>query len=537
MILVIDNYDSFTYNIVQCVSTLTSEEIRVVRSKEVTVAQLIDMNPSRVIVSPGPGRPEDAGVSVEAIRAFASKVPILGVCLGHQAIAYCFGAKVVQAKFIKHGIAEEMTLDGKGVFRFLPARATFTRYHSLAVDKDTLPADFEVTAWADDGEVMGIRHKTLPIEGVQFHPESIASQGGEALFKAFLNYRRERLDTKAILTKLTQKKSLTEGEAAMFMEDLTEGLLDERVTAAVLTAIAMKGPSAQELAGCAGVLLKKMTVLPVDKSILLGEIVGTGGDGKGSFNISSLAALTAASCGVPMAKHGNRAVSSKSGAADFYEALGIKIDTTPERTAQIIQKCGFGFLMATVYHKAMRFAGPVRKALGIKTLMNVIGPLSNPARAAYQVLGVYGKELLEVVAKASKALGAKRVMAIWSEDGYDEISPCAKTHVVQINEDDVLHRYVIDPSAIDFGIAAPASFDEKELSGGTGADNAALARDVMAGHGRSAIRAAVALNAGAVLYLSGKVPTIKAGVERALGALDDGSVQLKVDEVAMESNR
>lgn len=531
MILVIDNYDSFTYNIVQVLSTLTTEEVRVVRSKEVNVSDLGAMKPSRVIVSPGPGRPEDAGVSVEAIRTLAGKVPILGVCLGHQAIGYAFGASIVQAKFIKHGIAEEINLDGKGVFRFLPARSVFTRYHSLAIDKNTLPSEYEVTAYADDGEVMGIRHKTLPIEGVQFHPESIASQGGEALFKAFLNYRRERLDTKAMLTRLTSGKSLTKDEASMFMEDLTEGSLDERVTAAVLTAISMKGPSWEELSGTAGVLLSKMTPLPTDGT-MLGEIVGTGGDGKGSFNISSLAALTASACGLPMAKHGNRAVSSKSGAADFYEALGIKIDNTPERTAQLIKTCGFGFLMATIYHKAMRFAGPVRKALGIKTLMNVIGPLSNPARASYEVLGVYGKELMDSVAHAAIALGAKRVMVINSEDGYDEISPCAKTHVVQINEDGVLHRYLIDPVALGFD-----NMQETELTGGTGAENAQLARDVMAGKGRQAIRAAVALNAGAVLYLSGKARTIKDGVAISLDALDDGSVARKLEEVVRESNR
>ena len=155
--------------------------------------------------------------------------------------------------------------------------------------------------------------------------------------------------------------------------------------------------------------------------IELTDIVGTGGDSKGSFNISSMSALIAATCGLPIAKHGNRAVSSKSGSADFYENIGFKIDVSPEKSAEVIRKTNFGFLFAPVYHSAMRFAAPVRNVMGIKTIMNLIGPLSNPAGAAYQMLGVYSKDLLLPVAEASKTLGAKRVMVVVSEDGFDEI--------------------------------------------------------------------------------------------------------------------
>ena len=158
MIIIIDNYDSFTYNVYQALAKITTEEIRVLRSRECTIADIEKLNPSRLIVSPGPGRPEDAGISVEAIKHFAGKLPILGVCLGHQAIGYAFGAKIVQAKFIKHGIAEEIDLDGKGLFRTIGKKNIFTRYHSLVIDESTLPGDFEVTARATDGDIMGIRH-------------------------------------------------------------------------------------------------------------------------------------------------------------------------------------------------------------------------------------------------------------------------------------------------------------------------------------------------------------------------------------------
>ncbi len=532
MILVIDNYDSFTFNVVQALECATKEEIKIVRNDEATVEQLAAMEPSKLIVSPGPGNPGTAGVSVPAIRYFAGKIPILGICLGHQSIGEAFGAKIVGAKFIKHGIVEEIDLDGRGIFRTIGKSMKFTRYHSLVIAETTLPSDFEVTARAKDGDIMGIRHKTMPIEGVQFHPESIASGACMDLFKAFLNYRRDNLPVAEYLKQLIdERKPLNREQASFFMENLTDGTMDEKATASILTAMAARGlPTAEEMAGCASALLNKKTPFPLNKSEKTGnglaEIVGTGGDGKGSFNISSMSALVAASCGQPVAKHGNRAVSSKSGAADFFENLGIKIMAEPDKTASLVQQTGFGFLMAPVYHSAMRFAAPVRKALGIKTIFNVLGPLLNPAGAEYEVLGVYSKDLMEDYAHAAKALGAKRVMVIHSRDGFDEISPCQPTDVFQINEDGKEYRYVIDPSK--FGISGTS---EDELEGGTGADNAKLAMEVLKGGGRNTIRAAVGLNAGAVLYLSGKAKTLKDGYDMALAAIASGSSLAKLQEI------
>lgn len=527
MILVIDNYDSFTFNVVQALEAATKEEIKVVRNDEASLEELAAMNPAKLIVSPGPGNPSSAGISVSAIKYFAGKIPILGICLGHQAIGEAFGAKIVSAKFIKHGIVEEIDLDGRGIFRTIGRKANFTRYHSLVIDESTLPSDFEVTARAQDGDIMGIRHKTMPIEGVQFHPESIASQACQELFQAFLNYRRDNLPVSEYLKQLIdEKKPLNREQASLFMENLTDGTMDEKAIASILTAMAALGlPTADEMAGCAGALLEKKTPFPLDNHGLA-EIVGTGGDGKGSFNISSMSALVAASCGQPVAKHGNRAVSSKSGAADFFENLGIKIMAEPEKTANLVEQTGFGFLMAPVYHSAMRFAAPVRKALGIKTIFNVLGPLLNPAGAEYEVLGVYSADLMEDYARAAKALGAKRVMVIHSRDGFDEISPCQPTDVFQINEDGKEYRYVIDPAK--FGIS---QVNEEELEGGSGADNAALAMELLNGRGRQTIRAAVGLNAGALLYLSGKAKTLKEGYDMALSVLDSGKTLAKLHEI------
>ena len=527
MIVVIDNYDSFTFNVVQSLERLSGDTVEVLRSKETQIADIEALKPDYLVISPGPGTPTDAGISIEAIKHFAGKVPILGICLGHQSIGQAFGAKIVQAKYIRHGIVEDMDFDGRGLFRIIGKTGKFTRYHSLAIDESTLPGDFEVTARAKDGDIMGIRHKTLPIEGVQFHPESIASNAGDDLFRAFLNYRRENLPVAQYLNQLIdEKKPLSREQAALFMENLTDGTLDEKVTAAILTAMSARGlPTAEEMAGCAEVLLKKKTPFPLENHGLA-EIVGTGGDCKGSFNISSLSAIVAASCGQPMAKHGNRAVSSKSGAADFFEELGVKIMASPEKTAELVKQTGFGFLMAPVYHAAMRFAAPIRKALGIKTIFNVLGPLLNPANAEYEVLGVYSKDLLEDYAHAAKTLGAKRVMVIASRDGFDEISPCVPTNVFQINEDGKEYRYTIEPEKL--GIKN-ASVDE--LAGGSGAENAALAREVLDGAGRATIKAAVGLNAGAVLYISGKARTIKDGYDMAISAIDSGKAKEKLEEI------
>lgn len=525
MILVIDNYDSFTFNVVQSLQMYTKQEIRVVRNDEYSVLQLAQMKPDFLVVSPGPGNPSQAGVSVEAIRFFAGKVPILGICLGHQAIGEAFGAKIVHAKNVCHGIIQDIELDGKGLFRTIGKSCKFTRYHSLVIDEKSLSSDFEVTARAKDGDIMGIRHKTLPIEGVQFHPESIASEHCKDIFLNFINYRRENLPVADYLNQLLEKKDLTEEQASFFMENVADGTMDERVMAAILVAIQAKGVSVSEMTGCARALLKIKTPFVCEKKGLA-EIVGTGGDCKGSFNISSLSAIVVASCGQPVAKHGNRAVSSKSGAADFFENLGINIMAEPEKTAALVEKTDFGFLMAPVYHAAMRFAAPVRKVLGVKTIMNILGPLLNPAGAEYEVLGVFSKSLLKDYARAAKKLGAKRVMTVASDDGYDEISPCAKTHAFLIDERGHEASFVIEPSK--FGIT---DADEDELSGGNGKENAALGMEVLNGKGRKTIRYAVGMNAGAVLYLSGKAKNLKEGYDMALELIDTGKALAKLNEI------
>ncbi len=185
MLLMIDNYDSFTYNIVQYFGEL-GEDVHTVRNDEITIEQIAGLRPDRICISPGPKAPKDAGISLDILREFKGKLPILGVCLGHQAIGEAFGGKVIRAKQVMHGKTSSIAHIGEGVFTDLPSPFTVIRYHSLAIERASLPSCLEVTAWTDDGEIMGVRHKDYDIEGVQFHPESILSEHGHALFKNFL---------------------------------------------------------------------------------------------------------------------------------------------------------------------------------------------------------------------------------------------------------------------------------------------------------------------------------------------------------------
>ncbi|MDC7227702.1 MAG: bifunctional anthranilate synthase component II/anthranilate phosphoribosyltransferase [Spirochaetales bacterium] len=529
MIAIIDNYDSFTYNIFQEVSELTGEEVRVFRNDKISLEDLQKLKPAKLIISPGPGTPADAGISIAAIREFSGKVPILGVCLGHQAIAEAFGGRIVQASNIVHGKVEKMKLDGRGLFRNLDAEAEFTRYHSLAAERDSLPDCLEITAESTDGEIMGIRHKELIVEGVQFHPESIGCiDSGRIILKNFLRYKREPLDKKGMLSRLQERGHLSFDEAADFMDELTEGALSPVFMAAILTALNCKGITPEEIAGCASVLKKKKQVIKTSVSTL--DTCGTGGDGKHTFNISSMSALIASACGAKVAKHGNRAVSSKSGSADFYANLGINYNLTPEQSEKLLEEEGFVFMFAPIFHGAMRHAGPVRAELGVKTIMNLLGPLVNPAESEYQIIGVYDKELCPVMARAAKMTGVKRVMVVHSEDGLDELSPAAKARVFMIDENEEESDIEFNPEDAGF-----SGFRTSELTGGSGAENAATALRIIEGSGPEAIKAACVLNAGAALAAAGIVDSIIEGCNAAAEAIESGAVKDKLDAVVRKS--
>ncbi|POR04081.1 bifunctional glutamine amidotransferase/anthranilate phosphoribosyltransferase [Alkalispirochaeta sphaeroplastigenens] len=541
MILLIDNYDSFTHNLYQYLAQLTEEPIQVVRNDEITLEEITRRAPSRIVISPGPGRPAGAGISVEVIRRYAGRIPLLGVCLGHQAIGEAFGGRTISARRVVHGKTDRIVVDGKGLFRSIDSPAEFVRYHSLAIDPERLPPELEVTAWSEDGEIMGVRHREYVLEGVQFHPESIGSESGLKVLANFLNYRREPFKPRKTLERVIAGEHLSLAEASEFMEEVTDGNLGNAQIAGFLVALNAKGITPEEIAGCARVLQRKRVPLPVDRPLL--DTCGTGGDGLGTFNISSLTALAAASCGAVVAKHGNRAVSSRSGSADFYRALGIGIEITPDQARQALEKTGFAFLYAPLYHGGMRFAGPARKELGIKTIMNLLGPLANPGGAEYQLIGVFSEEYLHPVARAAVLLGGRRGMVVHGLDGQDEISVCAPTRVVSFSVDqnaadhgaveqhtaseDLLERtrfeeFVIQPD--NYGLS---THKPELLVGGDPRENAEMAIRLLQGESDpvlDALHDAVALNAGAALAIYGVVQTIAEGVAMASQALKEGRV-------------
>ncbi len=530
MILLIDNYDSFTHNLYQYLREVGEYEVEVVRNDRITLEEIEARAPRYIVISPGPGGPQDAGISLEVVRRFAGRVPILGVCLGHQVIAEAYGARVVPAERIVHGRAEPITIDGHGLFRSIGSPAAFTRYHSLIVDPDSLPAELEPTAWSATGELMGLRHRRLLLEGVQFHPESIASEDGKKLLRNFLQYRREPFVAKSRLARLIDGHNMSQEEAESFMEELTEGNLSTAQVAAFLTALAAKGPSPEEIAGCASVLRRKRVAIHADRPLL--DTCGTGGDGRGTFNISSFSALVAAACGAAVAKHGNRAVSSRSGSAEFYRELGVPADLSAEHAERLLNETGFAFLFAPTYHGAMKHAAPARKELGLKTIMNLLGPLANPAAAEFQLIGVYAEELCEPVARAAQLLGVRRGMVVHGLDGIDELSPAAPSRAVCFDDAGRFESLLVEPERFGLG-----RFESDELTGGDAAANAADARELLAGGGRPALRAAVLLNAGAALQVYGVAETIEAGVQRAAEALADGSVRRKLEELRAAAER
>ena len=334
---------------------------------------------------------------------------------------------------------------------------------------------------------------------------------------------------KEAIIKLSKKQDLAYAEAEAVMDEIMSGQATPVQMSSYLTALSLKGETIDEITASAAGMRAHCIKLLHNLDVL--EIVGTGGDGSNSFNISTTSSLVIAAGGVPVAKHGNRAASSKSGAADVLEALGVKITLTPERSAEILKKINICFLFAQNYHIAMKYVAPIRKELGIRTVFNILGPLSNPAGANMELMGVYDQSLVEPLAQVMANMGVDRGMVVYGQDSLDEISMCAPTSVCEIR-DGKFTSYEITPEQFGY-----ERCEKGALTGGTPAENAEITKAILKGEEKGPKRQAVCLNAGAALYIAGKAASIEEGVKLAESLIDSGAALKKLEEFVEETNK
>ena len=332
---------------------------------------------------------------------------------------------------------------------------------------------------------------------------------------------------KEAIAKVTQKEDLSNEMMTEVMNEIMEGVATDAQKASFLTALNMKGETIDEITAAAKVMREHCERFLNDMDVL--EIVGTGGDGSNSINISTLASIVASSVGIPVAKHGNRAASSKCGTADCLEELGVKIDLEPEKSKEILNELNICFLFAQKYHTAMRFVGGVRKEMGIRTLFNCLGPLANPAGASMQLLGVYGKALVEPLARVLANLGVKSAMVVYGEDKMDEISLSAPTYVCEFINDD-FKTYEIKPE--DYGFTR---CKKEDLEGGTPQENAEIVRRILQGE-QGPKTDIVLLNAGAAIHIA-KGCSIEEGIAIARDAIDSGKAYKQLEKFIELSNK
>lgn len=543
MILMIDNYDSFTYNLYQYFGEIYSD-IEVVRNDCITIGEIEKLSPEAIIISPGPGYPKDAGISVDVIKHFSGKLPILGICLGHQAICEAFGGKVIRADELMHGKSSSISIDNSSpLFKDLPKDIQAARYHSLIAEHSSLPDCLEVTAFDSAGQIMAVQHNEHPTYGLQFHPESVLTADGKIIIRNFLmsikgiNLDSDKLPKKELpktllkpfIAKVTDGNSLTCEEAMDAMDIIMNGNATDAQIAGFLTALRIKGETVDEITGFAKIMREKANTIEGCRDAV--DIVGTGGDLASTFNISTTSSFVIAGCGAKVAKHGNRSVSSKSGAADVLESLGVKISSSPEQAKEMIGSIGISFLFAQSYHGSMRYVGPARRDLGIRTVFNILGPLANPANTDYILLGVYDKNLLEPMAGVLMNLGIKRAMLVYGNDRLDEISISDTTSVCEI-KDGKISLYEINPE--DYGMKMASKSD---IVGGTAADNAKITLGILKGEIQGAKRDIVLLNAGCALYITGKAGTISEGIGQAKASIDGGWALAKLEQLIEYSNK
>lgn len=439
MFLMIDNYDSFTYNLYALFRECNAD-VEIIRNDEYVPADNYD----GIIISPGPSNPENSGTSLKYLENYTGKKPIFGVCLGMQCIAHVLGHRVGHAKTVKHGKIDtiSVTKGNSVLFKNLPETFDVVRYHSLAVESD----DELVTSRSlDDGVIMSIEDREKQLFGLQFHPESILSQYGREIvnnFLDFIGYRGKKM--KNMVSRINGGNSLNYNEAVDFFQMMVDGSLTEAQIGSTLISMNKRGETVDELAGLISVLnsYKKKFARDEEKCV---DTCGTGGDGKSTVNVSTAVSIILASLGYRVVKHGNTAQSGKVGSADILRSMGLDLDYTGTSPEEFYNKNNFVFLFAQHYHPALKGIGKVRREIMSPTIFNFVGPLVNPADPENQIIGISRREKLEFISDAILKLGKENITVYSSHDGFDEVSSNDKTDCIVIRKGS-MNRFTIDPS-------------------------------------------------------------------------------------------
>ncbi|EKY12337.1 anthranilate phosphoribosyltransferase [Capnocytophaga sp. oral taxon 332 str. F0381] len=528
MILLIDNYDSFVYNVAQYLQELTVEEVKTVRNDQITLADIRKMNPSHIVLSPGPKHPKNSKVCLEILQQI-DNIPILGICLGHQALGLVNGATVARLSEPLHGKTSEIivTDENSVLFRGLPKNFEVMRYHSLYVSKRGLPDTLKVTALSTDGVIMAMEHRWKPIYSIQFHPESFFTQYGKNIIKNFLvgtlpdenvdaNNERERLIANAVcskyLKKLQDNLPLSDTDFKEICAVINKKHYDIVQLGALLVLISEKSLYPESLTAFVKNILAYSTTFADERPMI--DLCGTGGDGLKTINISTSVAFIVGALGVKVAKHGNRSVTSKSGSTDVLDSLGVEVVTSLMKQLNLLDSKGLAFFHAPFFHPLVGEVKEVRQRLGIRTVFNVLGPLLHPnTKLKYQLVGLYHEPVMRLYAETLKLLGRKHALVVRGNDGLDEISICDETKIVEIKDGKIL-EYTIAPEMFGFKRAFHA-----DIEGGSPDENAEILLRILKGEEKSAKRDIVVLNAMFALYTAEVVKhpaDAKALIEEAL---------------------
>lgn len=522
MILLIDNYDSFVFNIKTMLNQLTNDEIAVYRNDKITLDEIKRLSPNAIILSPGPKHPKDSGICLEIFKARLN-VPVLGICLGHQALGLCFGAKIQRLKEVAHATSSQISLIAQSeLFREFPKDFSVMRYHSLEVVD--LPSELEALTYTKDKVLMAMRHKDLPYFGVQFHPESYFSEYGLKIFENFLKFKgqtsqkaSEKPALTSFITKLQDNQGLNTDDFAQICQIIASREYEAVQLGALLVLITEKSLDERSLSALVSNILKYSQTFNDESEMI--DIVGTGGDGFKSINVSTTTAFILGALGVKVAKHGNRAISSASGSSDVLGALKIPAFDSIAKQVKVLDEQGLTFFHAPFFHSLVGEVKEVRAKLGVRTVFNVLGPLLHPNLSLkYQLMGNYHAPVHRLLIEVLRNLGRKHALVVRGNDGMDEISICDETSIYEL-KDGQIFNYTISPEQFGFKRAF-----HSEIVGGDAKQNAKILLDTLSGKQKGAKFDIVVLNAMFALYTANRVPTPAAAKDIVLEAIHSGKV-------------